>query len=88
MKAPLKYVMISAALIVIAVAYAQQSADAELRISRLQQAFEQLTRAPRSMEQVSPAQDKLLEKIVDEVIFLHRENIALKKEIENLKARR
>ena len=88
MKAPLKYVVISAALIVMAVAYGQQSADVELRISRLQQAFEQLTRAPRSMEQVSPAQDKLLEKIVDEVIFLHRENSALKKEIENLKARR
>ena len=88
MKTCLKYVVMSAALIVIAVGYGQQSTDAELRISRLQQAFEQLTRAPRSIEQVSPAQDKLLEKIVDEVTFLHRENIALKKEIENLKARR
>ena len=88
MKAPRKYLVISPALILIAVAYGQQSADVELRISRIQQAFEQLTRAPRSIEQVSPAQDKLLEKIVDEVIFLHRENSALKKEFEYLKARR
>jgi hypothetical protein len=86
MKSVLKYVVISA--VFIAVAIAQQKTDAEIRISRLQEAFAQLKKTPRSMEQVSPAQDKLLEQIVDDVVFLHRENIALRKELENLKAPR
>jgi hypothetical protein len=88
MKTPLKYLIVSAAVFAIAVAYGQQRSDADLRIARLQQAVEQLKKAPRSMEQVSPAQDRLLEQIVDEVIFLHRENVALRKEVENLKSKR
>jgi hypothetical protein len=88
MKASPRYLVVSVAFVVIAVVYGQPSANPELRMSRLQEAFDQLLRAPRSTEQVSPAQDKLLEKIVDEVIYLHRENIALKKEIENLKTKR
>ena len=88
MKTPVRLSIVTVALVVIAVAYGQQRSEAELRVSRLQEAFEQHIRAPRSMEQVAPAQDKLLEKIVDEVNFLHRENIALKKEIETLRTRR
>ena len=87
MKAPLKYIVMSVAFIAIAVAYGQQRGDPELRVPRLQQAFQELTRAPRTIEQVVPAQDKLLEKIVDEVAFLHRENAALRKDIESLKSR-
>ena len=88
MKTPIKYVVVSAAIIVVAALYGQQKADAELRIARLQESFEQLKKAPRSMEQALPAQDRLLEQIVDEVIFLHRENSALKKEIEALRSKR
>jgi hypothetical protein len=88
MKIPIKYVVVSAVLVAVAAAYGQQKVDAEFRIARLQEAFEQLKKSPRSMEQALPAQDRLLEQIVDEVNFLHRENIALRKEIENLKSKR
>jgi len=88
MKTPIKYVVVSAAIIVVAALYGQQKADAEFRIARLQESFEQLKKAPRSMEQALPAQDRLLEQIVAEVIFLHRENSALKREIEALKSKR
>ena len=87
MKAHSKYLAVPIAFVIIAAVHAQQSIGPELRVSRLREAFDQLLRAPRSMEQVSPAQDKLLEKIVDEVIFLHRENAALRKEIEGLKTK-
>jgi hypothetical protein len=90
MKPPLKYfvTVIAAVAIAIAMAYGQQRTDAELRIARLEQAVEQFKKAPRAMEQVSPAQDRLLEQIVDEVIVLHRENMVLRKEIESLKSKR
>jgi hypothetical protein len=88
MKTILKYLVVSAALVAIVATYGQQKVDAEVRVARLQEALAQLARAPRSTEQVSPAQDRLLQQIVDEVIFLHHENSALRKEIEALKSKR
>ena len=88
MKIPIKYVVASASIIVVAALYGQQKADAEFRIARLQESFEQLKKSPRSMEQALPAQDRLLEQIVDEVIFLHRENNSLRKELDILKSKR
>ncbi len=87
MKAPSNYIALVIAAIVVAVAYGQPTVDTDHRITGLQQAVEQLKKSPRSMEQISPAQDRLLERIVDEVIFLHRENTALRKEVERLKSK-
>jgi predicted metal-dependent hydrolase len=86
MKLQSRYLVISVVLIAIATAYGQQRENAELRVTRLQQAMEQLTKGPRSIEQVP--QDKLMQQIVDEVLYLHRENAALRKEVEQLKARK
>lgn len=88
MKTPLKYLVAAAALIAIAASQAQNRApETELRISRLQQAIEQFNRAPRPAEQISPAHERLLHRIVDEVIFLHRENLALRQELETRRAK-
>ncbi len=87
MKHPMKFVTVSVAVIAIAVAYGQQPGDVDDRTDRLQRALEQLKRAPRAMEQVSPAQDRLLEQLVEEVTFLHRENSVLRKEVDALKSK-
>ena len=86
MKLQTRYLVISAVLIAIATAYGQQRENADLRVARLQQAMEQFTKGPRSIEQVP--QDRLMQQIVDEVLYLHRENVALRQEVEQLKARK